>query len=171
MSIQSEIDRISGNIEDAYAAAAAKGATMPSVQNSANLAATIQSISTPADYVVEQGTSGGWTYRKWASGVAECWRYVQHSGVRMNTAWTAPIYYYSTVIQDSLPAGLFSSVVSCQYSPDVATGQTSADCWASAASGYPLTTSNTCGIYLLRVGSQATAKAINIYWKVEGRWD
>ena len=26
-----------------------------------------------ADYVVEQGTSGSWTYRKWASGVAECW--------------------------------------------------------------------------------------------------
>ena len=26
-----------------------------------------------ADYVVEQGTSGSWTYRKWNSGIAECW--------------------------------------------------------------------------------------------------
>ena len=26
-----------------------------------------------ADYIVEQGTSDGWAYRKWASGVAECW--------------------------------------------------------------------------------------------------
>lgn len=26
-----------------------------------------------ADYIVSQGTSGIWTYRKWASGVAECW--------------------------------------------------------------------------------------------------
>lgn len=26
-----------------------------------------------ADYVVEQGTSGDWTYRKWNSGIAECW--------------------------------------------------------------------------------------------------
>lgn len=25
------------------------------------------------DYVVEQGTSGIWTYRKWNSGIAECW--------------------------------------------------------------------------------------------------
>lgn len=25
------------------------------------------------DYVVEQGTSGIWTYRKWNSGMAECW--------------------------------------------------------------------------------------------------
>ena len=26
-----------------------------------------------ADYIVSQGTSGIWTYRKWVSGVAECW--------------------------------------------------------------------------------------------------
>lgn len=25
------------------------------------------------DYVIEQGTNGVWTYRKWASGIAECW--------------------------------------------------------------------------------------------------
>lgn len=27
------------------------------------------------DYIVEQGTSGNWTYRKWNSGIAECWFY------------------------------------------------------------------------------------------------
>ena len=26
-----------------------------------------------ADYIVERGTSGVWTYEKWASGKAECW--------------------------------------------------------------------------------------------------
>ena len=26
-----------------------------------------------ADYVIEQGTSGVWFYRKWNSGLAECW--------------------------------------------------------------------------------------------------
>ena len=26
-----------------------------------------------ADYIIEQGTSGAWTYRKWNSGIAECW--------------------------------------------------------------------------------------------------
>lgn len=25
------------------------------------------------DYVIETGTSGIWTYRKWSSGIAECW--------------------------------------------------------------------------------------------------
>lgn len=27
----------------------------------------------PGDYVTEEGTSGGWSYRKWNSGIAECW--------------------------------------------------------------------------------------------------
>ena len=26
-----------------------------------------------ADYIVEEGTSGIWTYKKWNSGIVECW--------------------------------------------------------------------------------------------------
>lgn len=44
MSIQSEISRIAGNIASAYTALSAKGATMPSVLNTANLKSTIESI-------------------------------------------------------------------------------------------------------------------------------
>ena len=44
MSIQSEIDRIQGNMADAYAAVAAKGGTLPEAQNSSNLAAAVKSI-------------------------------------------------------------------------------------------------------------------------------
>lgn len=29
-----------------------------------------------ADYIVEQGTSGDWKYRKWNSGIAECFGYI-----------------------------------------------------------------------------------------------
>ena len=29
--------------------------------------------TTSVDYIVDQGTSGIWTYRKWNSGIAECW--------------------------------------------------------------------------------------------------
>lgn len=46
MSIASEITRISGNIADAYTALENKGATMPSTQNSDNLADTINTITT-----------------------------------------------------------------------------------------------------------------------------
>ena len=37
---------------------------------------TLLDSSNTADYVVEQGTQGDWTYRKWNSGFAECWRNV-----------------------------------------------------------------------------------------------
>lgn len=30
-------------------------------------------IQQSASYIVEQGTSGIWTYRKWSDGIAECW--------------------------------------------------------------------------------------------------
>ena len=39
------------------------------------------------DFIVEQGTSGVWTYRKWNSGFAECWGYHTISGVNISTAW------------------------------------------------------------------------------------
>ncbi|MBO5019580.1 MAG: hypothetical protein J6D52_02830 [Clostridia bacterium] len=35
--------------------------------------AVVNRILETADYVVQEGTSDNWTYRKWNSGVAECW--------------------------------------------------------------------------------------------------
>lgn len=51
MSVKSEITRINTNIAAAYAAASDKGAAMPQTQNSANLAATINSISGEKDII------------------------------------------------------------------------------------------------------------------------
>ena len=43
----------------------------------------VQSLNAVAtssvDYIVEQGISGRWTYRKWNSGIAECWGYYSKS--------------------------------------------------------------------------------------------
>ena len=44
------------------------------------------SISQVADYIVDQGTSGNWTYRKWNSGVAECWGKFDTTATE-TTAW------------------------------------------------------------------------------------
>lgn len=38
-----------------------------------NLVSTAYSIPLQADKIVEEGTSGIWRYRKWESGLAECW--------------------------------------------------------------------------------------------------
>lgn len=49
MSIQSEIERINGNVASAYSVLSAKGATMPSERNTANLASAIESIPINAE--------------------------------------------------------------------------------------------------------------------------
>lgn len=36
----------------------------------------ISGLIDPADYIVDFGNSGEWTYRKWNSGISECWRQV-----------------------------------------------------------------------------------------------
>ena len=60
-----------------------------------------------ADYVVAQGTSGIWTYRKWNSGIAECW-----TTSTLNTTGTflANIMGgHGFYVNYNFPSGLFSS--------------------------------------------------------------
>ena len=54
MSVASEITRIKNNISSAYTALDGKGATLPQIQNSANLANTIESITTGDSAIVTE---------------------------------------------------------------------------------------------------------------------
>ena len=58
-----------------------------------------------ADYVIESGTSGSWTYRKWNSGVSECWGKWSNN-VAVNSSWGV---LYEGKFSDpiSYPSGLF----------------------------------------------------------------
>lgn len=49
------------------------------------------------DYIVEQGTSGIWTYRKWNSGIAECWGVQSVSVPSVSKEWgqSGSTVYYS----------------------------------------------------------------------------
>ena len=59
------------------------------------------------DYIVEQGTSGIWTYRKWNSGIAECWgQKVWSSKVAITTTWGS-IYESAVQANISYPSNLF----------------------------------------------------------------
>lgn len=60
-------------------------------------------IITPADYIVEQGTSGIWTYRKWNSGIAECWGSATVTINTTGTLWKTPIYAFLNVARQSYP--------------------------------------------------------------------
>ena len=61
-----------------------------------------------ADYVVEQGTSGFWIYRKWASGIAECWGVSDAITQTTSTDWNVmtsnsptPNYLYPLTFKNS----------------------------------------------------------------------
>lgn len=73
-----------------------------------------------ADYIVAQGTttvSGiTWTYRKWDSGIAECWATVNLTV----TAWSAwgQIVHSDESLSATYPTGLFSTVTYLNASAD-----------------------------------------------------
>lgn len=51
-----------------------------------------------ADFVYEQGTSSSWTYRKWHSGKAECWKTFTYTKTTSNWSnWASSGTYLSTV--------------------------------------------------------------------------
>jgi len=56
--------------------------------------------------LVEKGTDGIWTYRKWADGTSECWGRSGLNTVAINSAYGGA-YYGSSMSADPFPSGLF----------------------------------------------------------------
>lgn len=69
----------------------------------------VQSLNAVAtssvDYIVEQGQEGIWTYRKWNSGIAECWGSNTYTNLTFGAQGNL---YFSAIANISLPSGLFS---------------------------------------------------------------
>ena len=109
-----------------------------------------------ADYIVEQGKSGVWTYRKWASGVAECWgqpaKSVAPSGTFLGTN------AYSTYF--ALPSGLFVSVDSAIANPRVGSS------YAIPAYINP----NTTSVGVDALSNESGTKDFSAHIIVRGRW-
>ena len=113
------------------------GINTPEPQAALDVAGDVRVNGSPlADFVIQQGVSGVWTYRKWKSGIAECW--CQHSfTATVSTAWG--VLFESGAI--SLPAFPFTfaeipqvhiSAGNCNYAMFVERGSTNA--WASKTS-------------------------------------
>ena len=60
-----------------------------------------------ADYVIEQGTSGIWTYRKWNSGISECW--TTSTLNTTGTFWADIMGGHGFHVSYNFPSGLFIS--------------------------------------------------------------
>ena len=57
------------------------------------------------DFVVEQGTTGIWTYRKWNSGITECWGTASVSVLCKNQSGSC---WFTDDLTIALPTGLFT---------------------------------------------------------------
>ena len=116
--------------------------------------------TTQADWIVEQGVDGIWTWRKWQSGIAECWGDTGEITLTNYTTIGTFLYGYNTSVQ--FPTNLFVSKPIVTYSAYVGngfalTGTETQSITTSAVSLYALCTAT---------GSKTTI------WQVsaKGRW-
>lgn len=116
-----------------------------------------------ADYIVEQGTSNNWIYRKYNSGVAECWcqwtqsaTFNDHSG----NGWFTSGFYAT------FPSGLFiAAPVFCNISGVPG----SAGFFIDYGSG--LSSTRTQTVWLGRVeGGTSSAQSVGLCAHAIGKW-
>ncbi len=112
-----------------------------------------------ADYIVEQGTSGIWTYRKWNSGIAECWGTTSVP----STSYSANGGYKN--VTETLPSGLFN------VTPTVVTANGRIDSVIGTDIGFTAPNDTTSiQTYLINRYSSAVTKTGMVYWTVKGTW-
>lgn len=99
----------------------------------------------PADFVLEKGTSGNWTYRKWNSGISEAWYSNTPSPLGFTTNIASGIYSNDTFsnVLVNMPSGIFalaptgssinaaSNVVMMGQIASISTSQLSYRLWTS----------------------------------------
>ena len=110
------------------------------------------------DYVVEEGASGDWTYRKWNSGVAECWRTIADN--RPSTAFSATgSVYYRNVTGINFPSGLFTA------RPKVVVNADFGNVGSASATGVSAT-----GLTITELSAVSTARAVTLDIYAVGTW-
>lgn len=116
--------------------------------------------STAVDGVVEQGTSNIWTYRKWDSGIAECWG-TYTASIAINTSATSYGGYRSAQISTPTFPFEFTAV------PNItATVSATGGYWVNNVAQ----STTTLVKFYLSMGSSAAANDRSITFHVVGRW-
>ena len=110
------------------------------------------------DLVIETGSSGGWTYRKWLSGIAECWK-TKTGTVTCSIAWGS--LYYGRIAEESFPSGLFVDV------PTLTTTMENANFFTAKLAA---TAENTGMVYALCPVQMTTAENYALQYMAKGRW-
>ena len=116
-----------------------------------------------ADYVIEQGTSGIWTYRKWNSGIAECWGTSEVSNLAITTTWGS--LKYGTLSAINFPSNLFNAAPNLT----IFLRSTAGRVWATQTTN--LSSSTTGTIYAIAPGEYAAGSTtIMVVMTAIGTW-
>ena len=109
------------------------------------------------DYIVEQGTNGIWTYRKWESGVSECW-----------CTWSGTVASYTSVFGGygyykdiNFPTGMFNVAPKPFFTAKVGTS------FGLSAMVMPI--SATSGRFFF-VGSSSGSQSVTLHLYLIGTW-
>ena len=114
------------------------------------------------DYVVEQGTYGAWTYRKWASGMAECW-------CKKNWDITEISEYGNIFVSPEL-TDLPDLPITMVDTPCVSMSLENSKVSSFILSGTPHTVSKLGSIYIGTFIPNSTSYSITIHFTVVSRW-
>ena len=118
------------------------------------------SSSGPAENVIDEGTSGIWTYRKWSSGRVELYAKDSESSLAITT--TKGSLYSSAQIQVSLPFTVYDGIASVNIG---STGTATYYPWAGNVRAYQESIR-----YYALCTSSVTINADTISYIVAGRW-
>lgn len=120
----------------------------------------LQPITTNAgavDYIVDEGVSGIWTYRKWNSGIAECWGFWQEEGIAIKEPASASGAYRSDSMTKTLPFVFYdTSIIAGHVSKSMWFGDTEVPSGTSTLkyriSRAIATNSDSCDIRMFIIG-------------------
>ena len=116
------------------------------------------------DYVIENGTTSGWTYRKWASGKVQAWYNLSVTGT-IATA-SGNIYISDATPSIQVPASVMSSSDNVQAR---ITSPGSYMCWLASCSGRKPSSRQVGQFYLCRGSKDSTSRTRTIEFYVEGK--
>lgn len=134
-----------------------------------NIIECIKSISDKlkVDYVIEESfdnTSGNWSYRKWASGLSECWGFSLKENANATTA-DAGGYRTGGFTANDFPTGLFKST------PRVQATVRAGEEIVLLAVGYRPVTATGIGTWVgYRCGSLSGNHTFRMEWHCTGYW-
>lgn len=117
-----------------------------------------------SDFIIEQGTSGDWTYRKWNSGLAECW-----ARIAVNTA--VQTQWGGLYVSGSLSATNLTFPFTFTAIPMINVNLSGSGSGAFIiASGSGSSSTTKTGIYEIARGTSAAAANYGVNYDVRGRW-